>query len=224
MESESGPRGPSPWRPRLALGMALLALAGFVDALGVCAFGLFPAFMSGDTTNLALAPLRADGVRAPALAGVVVLFVTGAFLGRLVRLHTARRWPVLALEAGVLGIAAMNAHAGIGLGALSCAVAAMGMQATVLTHAGAMPVGATYVTGTLARLGAGLADALAGARDGAWAAQLLLWISLAAGAAGGGLCYGRFGLDSLLVAAVACAALAAATGLRERRGDTGRTA
>ena len=213
MTDEARQSGAAP----LLLGMLLLATAGFVDAVGLLGFGLFPSFLSGDTTQFAVAAAQGRGAQAGLLAAVVVVFVAGAFLGRLLRLRTGRRSPTLVLEAAVLAVAAAAAHAGFGAAALAGAILAMGAQTTVLTHAGPLAVGATYVTGTLARLGSGLADALAGADRWGWIAYLLLWAALAAGAAGGALCYGRFGLESLLFAAAACAALAAAAGLVERR-------
>lgn len=201
----------------LALGLALLAVAGFVDAVGLLGFGLFPSFLSGDTTQLAAAMAQGQAARAAVLGGVVVIFVAGAFLGRLLRLRTERRSPTLLLQAVVLSLAAACARVGLETGALAGAILAMGAQTTVLTHAGHTAVGSTYVTGTLARLGSGLADALAGADRSGWLPYLLLWGALLAGAAAGALCYGRVGLESLLLASAACAVLAAAAWLAERR-------
>ncbi len=203
----------------LILGLALLGIAGFVDAAGFLALGLFPSFRSGDTTQLGIALAQGRQASALLLGGMVAIFVAGAFLGRLLSLHGSRRSTTLGLEALLLATAAGGAHWGWAAAALSIAVLAMGLQTAVVTEAGRVHVGATYVTGALARLGMGLADALAGTDRSGWVAYLLLWIALAAGAAAGALCYGRFGLESLLSASAACAVLAAAARLVERRGD-----
>ena len=215
---EDHPTAPPPARA-LILGLALLGIAGFVDAAGFLALGLFPSFRSGDTTQFGIALAQGRPASALLLGGMVAIFVAGAFLGRLLSLQGSRRSTTLLLEAVLLSAAAGGAHGGWAAPALSIAVLAMGLQTAVVTEAGPVHVGATYVTGALARLGMGLADALAGTDRSSWFAYLLLWGALATGAAGGALCYGRVGLESLLFAAAACAVLAAAARLAERRGD-----
>ena len=205
------------WRPSLLLALVLLGLAGFVDAVGLLSFGLFPSFMSGDTTQMSAAFAAGRSAQAGVLAGAVVIFVAGAFLGRLVGLSTGRRSAVLWLEAAVLALAAAAEHFGVGAGALALTVLAMGAQTTVLTHAGAVTVGTTYVTGALSRTGAALADALAGGSWTEWLAYLLLWIALAAGAAAGALCYARVGDAALRLAAAGCAAVATVAWMVEQR-------
>lgn len=189
------------------LAPALLAVAGFADAVGYLSFGLYPSFMSGNTTNLGVAGEHGERPHAVALAGVVVLFVAGAFLGRLVRLRTRRRAAVLLVEATLLAAAAGAAHLTLWSAALALTTLAMGLQNAALSRAGALQVG-TYVTGALVRLGAGLADAVAGGRRWRWAGDALLWLALLAGAGLGVWAFGRWGLEALGVVAAAALALA----------------
>ena len=103
----------------LILGLALLGIAGFVDAAGFLALGLFPSFRSGDTTQLGIALAQGRQASALLLGGMVAIFVAGAFLGRLLSLHGSRRSTTLGLEALLLATAAGGAHWGWAAAALS---------------------------------------------------------------------------------------------------------
>lgn len=215
------PAPESPKAAALALAFALMWLAGAVDAAGLLTFGVFPSFMSGDTTQLAVALSRSEQPHAVLLGGVVVLFVAGAFLGRLLRLRTGRRAAVLLLEAALLGAAGGLSMAGLAAGGLALVVLAMGMQNAALSRASGHPVG-TYVTGALVRLGSRLADALAGGPRGAFAPDLLLWVGLAVGAWVGAAAWLRYGPVVLLAGAGAALALALATAPEPRDGPAER--
>ena len=220
--TQTGPR-PGPAHDgadgrRLALAVALTLLAGFVDAVGFVRFGgLFVSFMSGNSTKLAVLPSLGRAGEAAAALGVVLLFVMGAFAGRLVAL-SAGRWQrpaLLSLDAALLALAAAILSPSAGGGALSLGAAAMalamGMQNSVLHRTGDARVSATYVTGTLVSLGHGLADAaLGGASD--WPAYLLMWLGLVCGAGVGALAAGRFGALALAAPAAAAALLALTLG------------
>ena len=186
------------------------AVAGFVDAVGfLLTGGFFVSFMSGNTTRLAVG--LAEATRAAAVAaGLIALFVAGVFLGTVVgRLAGARQRPVLlALVAGGLASAAL-AHA---LGGTALAVGlmalAMGATNTVLIEDGEIPVGVTYMTGALVKLGKRLALIPFGGDRWAWLPMLLLWLGLLAGAALGALAFAWLGGPALWIAAAAMALLA----------------
>jgi uncharacterized membrane protein YoaK (UPF0700 family) len=80
---------------RFALGLSLTAIAGWVDAIGFISLGgFYISFMSGNTTQLAIAVTRFDMelVRLPAL--LLGCFVIGAFVGTLIS-SSMGRWSPL---------------------------------------------------------------------------------------------------------------------------------
>ena len=212
--------------PALGLAVALTAVAGFIDAFAFVRFGgLFVSFMSGNSTELAALPSQGRPVQAAAAAGVVVLFVMGAFSGRLIG-RAAGAWmrpALLAIVSTLLTLAAVSAvmagpappGAASALGAAAMALA-MGAQNSVLTRAGDARATLTYVTGTLVNLGHALADAVMG-EPSSWASYLLMWLGLVCGAALGALSAVRLGPVALLFPASAAALLAMWLGALVRR-------
>ena len=197
----------------LALATALLAVAGFVDAVGFLTLGhLFVSFASGNSTQFAIA-LGGTALGKTAPAGALVgCFVAGVFGGRMVALAAKdwRRPAVLLVEAGLLAAAALAPLRGAEPAYLMAL--AMGAQNAVVRKAGETQTALTYVTGTLVHLGQNLADAICGAGPrGAWAPYLGLWIALVLGGGLGGLAYWRLRLDALLIAVAAILVLAAVT-------------
>lgn len=213
----------------LGLAMALTAVAGFVDATAFVRFnGLFVSFMSGNSTKLAALPSEGRLAEAAAAAGVVALFVMGAFAGRLIGMAAGeRRQPaLLAVVSALLTLAALSAMTSpndgpVALSAGSMALA-MGVQNAVLTRAGEARASLTYVTGTLVSLGDSLADAVAGERSN-WASYLLMWLGLVAGAALGALATQRLGPGALLAPAALTALLALVLGALVRRRSAPRS-
>ena len=207
------------------LALALLAVAGFVDAVGFLNLGgLFVSFASGNSTQFAI---RLGGVdAAPGLqAGILVgLFVAGVTGGRLVAAAagTWRRPAILIAEAALLSAAALVPLAAPHPAYLMAL--AMGAQNGVVHKAGQTRTALTYVTGTLVNFGEKLAEALTLTGPAfAWAPYLLLWAAgLVIGGAAGALAYSAFGLRALLIPVVAALALAAATGIAAWRGRAPR--
>lgn len=209
-------------RAPLMLAISLTAVAGWVDAIGFLRLGhFFVSFMSGDSTQLAVASLSRDWRDAASAGGIVALFVAGVIIGRLVA-ESARDWgrpTVLLLEAFILAAAAA---AGSSTAAVIVPIVlAMGIQNAAIDKKRTAGMGLSYVTGTLVSLGDGLADALR-ARDAArrwdWLGHLLHWLALVAGAACGTVTYGAWHKAALLFPAALAAALAAVTATRGSRG------
>ncbi len=207
----------------LALATTLIALAGFVDSAGFVRFGgVFVSFMSGNSTRMATLPALGRPLEAAASGGLIVLFVMGAFAGRLLGL-SAGRWlrpALLSVVAALLAVAAMaispsaeGAVAAFGAAALALA---MGLQNSVLNHSGQTKTSLTYVTGTLVHLGHALADAVLGSPS-SWGPYLLMWLGLVGGAAFGALTTVRFGASALIIPAAAAALLALGLGGQVRR-------
>ena len=131
-DAPAAPSDPPPARPEpgaLALGVALVALAGYVDAVSFLAFGgVFASFMSGDTTQLGAALGRGEPAQAILFLSTAALFVTGVMAGRMLWWRSARwgRSAVLLLVALLLAAAATTAGTGWSASALVLAVLAMG--------------------------------------------------------------------------------------------------
>jgi uncharacterized membrane protein YoaK (UPF0700 family) len=212
---------------QLLLAMVLTAVAGWVDAIGFLRLGgLFVSFMSGNTTQMAVAFAQGRTLEAGAAAGIIVLFVMGAFAGRLVA-EAAEAWrqaAVLILTASLLSIAVLVGLVG-GQAALVTATAAMvlamGVQNAAMGKVGDAKASLTYVTGTLVKLGETLADALTGAEKlRAVLPYLAMWSGLALGGIAGAAAYGQVGPPALLVPAAAAALLALLLGGLVRRPAT----
>ena len=198
----------------LVLAIALTAVAGCVDAIGYLRLRhFFVSFMSGDSTQLAVATLQADWSHAATAGAIVALFVAGVVAGRSVStaLGSWGRPIVLAIEA--LLLAAATATGPSMAIAVALMTVAMGVQNGAIDKEHAARVGLSYVTGTLVSLGDKLADALRSGRAErwAWVPHLFHWGALVAGAACGTVTYQAWGPLAMLVPALGAAALAAFT-------------
>ncbi|WP_207896368.1 MULTISPECIES: YoaK family protein [Brevundimonas] len=193
------------------LALMLAALAGYVDSLGFLHLGgVFVSFMSGNSTRLAVSLAEGRWQAAGAVAGVLALFVLGAMLGALVAggEGARSRSRVLAVEAFLLGGAAVAAGAGIAPVAIGLMVMAMAVENSVFLRDGEVGVSLTYMTGTLVKTGHALAAAVRGGDPWAFRPYMVLWAGLVGGALLGAVVYGRLGLDALWPAAAAAMGLA----------------
>lgn len=195
------------------LAILLILLAGYVDAVAYLHFErLFVSFMSGNSTTLGIELGNGDGSRAHLLLAALAGFVAGAFLGTLLAALVAgfRAACVLALVAALL-LAVLWLDAQILVPpALPVALLAlsMGLQNEAIGRVGDLNVSLTYVTGMLSRVGKALAGIVL-RRGGAfqWLLFVAMCAALVAGASGGAVGYGTWGLDALLGPIVALAAL-----------------
>lgn len=183
-----------------ALAVCFSCVAGYVDAVGfLLTGGFFVSFMSGNSTRLGIGV--AENTSDAAFAAVlIVAFVVGVMLGALVgRLAGRRRRPaVLALVTLLLAAALLLSWTGGGVFIVILMVLAMGAENTVFAEDGEVRIGLTYMTGTLVKLGKRLTAAFLGGDRYGWAPFLLLWTGLLAGAVGGALAYGAFGMNALV--------------------------
>ncbi len=201
----------------LSFTLTLVALAGYVDAVGYLRFaGLFVSFMSGNTTSLGVAVAHEDAARAGELAGVVALFVAGVVVGSVLH-RWAGRWGntlLLVVIANLLVLATALPPTTI-----TSLVLAMGVLNASVHQVGRVKVSLTFVTGTLVRFGAGLADWLSGAAPAHdWLWPVTLWLAFLAGALGGAAAQQHLPQIDLLLAASLSLALAGAA--RWVRGTT----
>lgn len=196
--------------PQLRLAVILAALAGLVDVVAFLALGgFFASFMSGNTTRLAIG-VGGNWGDAQLAAGLILSFVAGVIGATLLGRHAGRHRPVriLALVAALILACALLAKPYQATQLLLLAVA-MGAMNSIFERDGEVAVGLTYMTGTLVRLGQGLARWLL--REGTvegWRRHLLLWGSFLGGGLTGVGLYARLGLATLYVTGMAAAAIA----------------
>jgi len=186
--------------------IALAALSGYVDALGfIYLGGFFVSFMSGNSTRLGVGLVQ-DWHHALISGGLILAFVFGVFLGTLVayRGSKGRSLSVLMLVTVLLTLAAAS-HAG-DTHSLAVALTAMAMGAInciFVGSSGEVTTGVTYMTGTLVKLGQGLARNLVRPDKIKWGGYLWLWLGLIAGGLLGAAVYPVLELAALWPAAVA---------------------
>jgi uncharacterized membrane protein YoaK (UPF0700 family) len=197
-------------RSAILLAACLAALGGFVDATGYLSLGgYFVAFMSGNSTRLAVG-LAQSVAAAGTASALIAAFVLGGAAGFLAG-HFAgprQRVAVLALVALLLGAAAVVALTATALPAVLIAAAAMGAENACFQRKGEVSIGLTYMTGALVKVGQRLGAAAVGGEPLAWLPHFLLWLSLMIGAFTGAAAFPLLGLNALWLASAAAAALA----------------
>lgn len=174
-----------------ALGFALTATAGWIDAIGFLRLGgLYTSFMSGNTTQFAVTLGQCEVAGALPVGGLLSAFAGGSVLGGLVKGAAPANWVaalVLTREALLLGTAAALALASPdALPATLLLAFAMGSQNTALLQVAGFRAGTTFVTGALSgfgqKIGQNLVLALAGRGPRwDWVGDGLVWIGLLLG-------------------------------------------
>jgi uncharacterized membrane protein YoaK (UPF0700 family) len=159
----------------------LAVLAGAVDARGIALLhDIFLAFMSGNSTMLAISLADGNWSRARLIGAIVGLFVAGAAAGQVVADRSGRwRLPVLIAMVAVLLCLPVVAPEYT----IEALTFAMGSLNAAMQHAGKATVSITFVTGALVRFGQGIGGLLGGRTGGwLWLAQAVPWTGLIAGA------------------------------------------
>jgi uncharacterized membrane protein YoaK (UPF0700 family) len=205
---------------RLVTALLLAAIAGMVDSVGFMELGgYFVSFMTGNSTRLGLNVAAHQWSSALSAAGLVALFVGGVTTGVLIRDHAGRRAPmaILLLEAALLSGAAILLDGSRPMWGTVLLPVAMGLANVFLMSDSAVSIGVTYMTGTLVRVGVGLASLGEPGRARAITLDLMLWVSLVSGAVIGGLGRTRLGGDVLFLAVGTLLATALMEWRRPRR-------
>lgn len=175
--------------------------------------------MSGNSTRMSVG-IAQGSVIALVAALILLAFVFGATLGSLIgrRFRARRQTMVLAFATALLiGAAGSFSHGTLSAG-LMFAASAMGAENATFEENGEIRIGLTYMTGTLAKAGQRLADALSGGDVLGWAPYLGQWFALVIGSVAGAASYGSFGRYSFWFAALAAGALCRVALSLERRG------
>jgi uncharacterized membrane protein YoaK (UPF0700 family) len=179
------------------LGILLVGLAGYVDAIGYLALGgFFASFMSGASISLGVGVSAADWGTVQSAALLIAAFLASTVLATIVA-GVAGLWTlpvVLLMEGGLLAAAVALAAKGQSLSvAILPVVAAMGVQNTALHPVEGVRLGVTFMTGTLVSLGQGIGRAvLRRQQAGSWYLHAVLWLAFVIGAGAGAFLYARF--------------------------------
>jgi uncharacterized membrane protein YoaK (UPF0700 family) len=190
------------------LAAALATLAGYVDAVGFLLLGgFFVSFMSGNSTRLAVG--TADGAAYAATAfGLILVFLAGVSLGTWIARRAHRpRAVVLGYVAAILALAALLAGARHVTFAGFALALGMGIENAAFVVEGGLPVGLTYMTGTLVKLGQEIGAVRSAGDIARCVPYALHWLALLAGAVAGALTFRSLGVAALWPAAVAAALL-----------------
>lgn len=131
-------------------------IAGFADAFGYMRWHAFPANMTGNTVMCAIALYR-DPKSALLPFGLIVLFVAGSLVGRLI---VDRFSPRL----GLITEAILLVAAGLtrGEGGLNIIGLAMGVQNASIAQFAGISANTGFLTGDYSKLGQALADLVFG--------------------------------------------------------------
>lgn len=198
-------------RRTYTVAVILAALAGYVDAMGYLTLGgFFVSFMSGNTTRAGV--FAAEGNLHLALVGgaIIALFVLGVVVGSLVGDRSApwRASVVMVLVAALAATAAVGSAFGPVQVVVAALAMAMGAENTVFGRGARESISLTYMTGTLVKLGRGIAAALSGGPRWQWVRYAGLWFGLLAGVVGGTAVHRGVGLAGLWLAVVTALVLA----------------
>ncbi len=172
----------------LGLVAAISFIAGMTDAIGLRLSGDFVSFMTGNTTRAAISLADGDIHHSLILLAAVAVFVIGNALGIVVAHFVPRRiFGVLGSVSFLLALAALFEGDHFHLLRFYLVVLSMGMVNAAVEHIEGLPIGLTYVTGALSRLGRGIGRFMLGERRFDWTIQAIPWLGMITGAVSGAL-------------------------------------
>jgi uncharacterized membrane protein YoaK (UPF0700 family) len=190
----------------MSLAFAMAAVSGFVDGLGVSTIaGVFPSFMSGNTTGAGVALGVGDLGTLARIGTAIPLYVLAVTVGALVFTRWTRARPViwtvvLILLSGFIVAATLlppvppTGFALSSIPILACLVLPMGLLNMSLRRVAGTTIGLGYVTGTLVSLGESIAAVIARKASGTPVILFSgLWISFFLAAALGGFAASQIG-------------------------------
>jgi uncharacterized membrane protein YoaK (UPF0700 family) len=190
----------------MSLAFVMAAVSGFVDGLGISTIaGVFPSFMSGNTTGAGVALGVGDLGTLARIGTAIPLYVLAVTVGALVFTRWTRARPViwavvLILLSGFIVAATLlppvpsTGFALSSIPILACLVLPMGLLNMSLRRVAGTTIGLGYVTGTLVSLGESIAAVIARKASGTPVILFSgLWISFFLAAALGGLAASRIG-------------------------------
>lgn len=201
--------GPLHDRRELGLAVGLSAVAGLVGAAGLLySAGFAVTFMTGNTERAVNGAHVGGGALSAAL--LIVCFLSGVIVASVAR---ARHWQraklgVVLLSLGSNALAVVLDHAAPGevefaLGSVAALAFGLGALNTAFTRSGETSMPLSYVTGTLVKIGQGVAAHLIGRRPWAWVSHALCYAGFVIGALVGGLVFAVISAEVVLDVLVA---------------------
>lgn len=186
-------------------GLLMTAFAGFVNAVSFKELGgLFISFASGASISIGADFEQGEFEACYRASILVAAFVAAAMLASMIKRPRGylRSAVLLAAEATLLSGTVVLVRKGMTPDiAVIPAIAAMGVQNTILQSATGMRSGGTFVTGTLVGLGEALGNALSGGSRWSWLHNLCVWTSFLAGAVAGARAQRTYGFFALVAPA-----------------------
>lgn len=205
----------------MALGLLLAALAGATGAAAwLYSSGWYVTFMTGNSERLVLEHVIGNSDLAFMALGMVLSFVLGAFVATLCRIflwnrarHGATLVTMIATNAAwVLDVTMVDEQDPIGALPVACLAFALGALNTSISRRGEVVMPLSYMTGTLVKIGQGLALHLTRTRRWTWVAQAGTYTGFLLGALLGGIAFTMIGThNSLLALAIAATIIAIGT-------------
>jgi uncharacterized membrane protein YoaK (UPF0700 family) len=199
------------------LSLAVACTAAYIDAAGFSLYsGAYVSFMSGNTTRAGVFLAKGLWQQGALLAGVIFAFVFGAAIGAVIISVFKKRGQALILLAAGIGLGAIAALGvywqmirlnDLPRASLLSLAALMGVLNSAVRQVDKVSVGLTYITGSLAKLGAIIGSKIInrGAGDETQNETIVvlgsLWFAFVIGAVGGGLAAGSYGLKCVLAPA-----------------------
>ncbi|MBC3185695.1 DUF1275 domain-containing protein [Corynebacterium sp. zg-331] len=189
------------------LGVMLASLAGATGAAAwLYSSGWYVTFMTGNTERMVLEPIRGGTEAGLAAFSAVVVFVIGALTATLARIYLwsqARHGAMVVATGAIIGAFVSDLWLGTQYDELSpipILFLAFGLGAlnTSISRRGQVVMPLSYVTGTLVKIGQGIALHLAGKQKWMWFPQLATYLGFLVGAAGGGMAFYSHGVDDAL--------------------------
>ena len=211
--------GPFHDRREMVLGTLLAAVAGATGAAAwLYTSGWYVTFMTGNSERMVLELFTGKPGVALAAGATVLSFVLGVMAGMFARLRLwtkARHGATVVTAVATVAACACDlvlVSDGRVIGAVPVLCLAFGLGAlnTSFSRRGEVVMPMSYMTGTLVKLGQGLAQLLLGRPAPEWRRYFALWAGLTAGTVAGAVAHALVGADALWVAVVCTLAGAAA--------------
>ncbi|WPF65846.1 YoaK family protein [Corynebacterium sp. 22KM0430] len=189
------------------LGVMLASLAGATGAAAwIYSAGWYVTFMTGNTERMVLEPIRGSTEAGLAALSAVVVFVIGALTATLARIYLwshARHGAMVVTTIAIILAFLSDLWLGTqedGLTFIPILFLAFGLGAlnTSISRRGQVVMPLSYVTGTLVKIGQGIALHLAGKQRWMWFPQLATYLGFVCGAAVGGTAFYHQGVENAL--------------------------
>ncbi|KQB83167.1 YoaK family protein [Corynebacterium oculi] len=189
------------------LGVMLASLAGATGAAAwLYSSGWYVTFMTGNTERMVLEPIHGSTGAGLAALSAVVVFVIGALTATLARIYLwshARHGAMVVTTIAIIlaflsDLWAGNHESGLTPTPILFLAFGLGALNTSISRRGQVVMPLSYVTGTLVKIGQGIALHIAGKQKWMWFPQLATYLGFVFGAAVGGATFYHQGVENAL--------------------------